>query len=167
MQLSLVLGILLVVAVAAIIILLAELEAQRGRGKDVALPGPVEDPVELNRYGHRFSPVSEIRQRLPKLGDRHLWESWVDTSSGEPIFTLNLLESSVEGERIIARRQVNFERDGRPWTALYATWTATYASFSGSLNREARAGLVSPTVEWAIAQTNLLYGTREGHAVQR
>ncbi|MCW2092479.1 UNVERIFIED_ORG: hypothetical protein M2328_005759 [Rhodococcus erythropolis] len=167
MQLSLVLGILLVVAVAAIIIVMAELDGQGCRKKQTAPTVPTHDPVEMNRYGHRFAPVREIRRQLPKLGDRHVWESWVDTRSGEPVFHLQLLATGVD-DVVVASLARNFARDGVPFKYSQETWAETYSNGMQSYyTGDARAALVGHVVEWAKVQANVLYGDVVDHAIQR
>lgn len=129
-------------------------------------PKPALPSVNDSRFGHKFPPIGMIRKALPPLDDFHVWESWVETHTGEPVFTLRLVETrSGKDDLVLSERKLNLYRDNIP-DKDFTDWGRYYLSKS-YMSSEDLSSLVTPILGWAKVQANMINTEKQGYEAVR
>lgn len=163
----------------------AEIEAMLADIAEAGRDTMVQTPVEVSEqpkvivkpdageedetYGHPFAPLKVLRERLPKLGPNHLWESWVDLEHGYPLLWLRLIEVNPHGpDKEVADAKICLYFEGVP--EGYELWSRFYRS-TRILDRlspeQAKDFLLGNLLDWAAIHANRTRTGPHGYGVQQ
>lgn len=146
------------------------LEKTQALGIDIDTDFNETENVNTKTYGHPFPPVGIIRAAMPPLSDNFLWESWIETDSGQPVFTVQLVETTTQSaDVVISQRRIDLSREG---ITMYGTWAEFYSRKKASQLtvkdiEDLKKLVTGETIDWMVAEAFKSRKDRQGYEVRR